>query len=428
MRDEDEDDAAEVAAAMRRHAPLPAAAARRQQQQQQQRQQPRLQITPDLLQLLAAGGARIVGGPATAAEDEEGGAGANPARDNAALVAALERSGALTDSRVASALRAAPRCLFVPPRHFRDAHADRPIHVERASFNISAPHMHAIMLSHLSVQPGDRVLDVGCGTGAVSAAMAWLAGPQGRVHGIELRPWCVKFAREHCRRLREGAAGCRDCGVRGESDEQRRARRKRERRTQMLERRFLDLEDPGSDPSDDADQGNENHDDNIDAFLPARDENSGARYLRRLRWPLSPDQPDELQREVVNAAIAAAEAREGKYSDRAAPITFETHNAFFPASHLTGAFDRVHVGAACPEDRVRLLLRLLDTTREGQQRGSKAAEGSLADAEMAWLNWRHERAARFLRGGGSRRRTRTTTTRRGCLRACAGCWSLSTTS
>nr|DAD34400.1 TPA_asm: hypothetical protein HUJ06_005040 [Nelumbo nucifera] len=55
---------------------------------------------------------------------------------------------------------------------------------------ISAPHMHATCLELLkeNLQPGMHVLDVGSGTGYLTACFALMVGPQGRVVGIEHIP------------------------------------------------------------------------------------------------------------------------------------------------------------------------------------------------------------------------------------------------
>jgi hypothetical protein len=327
MSDDDEEDAAAVAAAAAAHRRPPAPP----------RPPPRpvaLRVPPDLLQLLAGAQGQtiqLVGGPATAAAaaaDANGDRGFRrpPPNDDAALVAELERHGALTSGRVASALRAAPRSLFVPPHYLTQAHIDMPIRVREAEFNISAPHMHALMLQELDIQPGDRVLDIGSGAGGVSAAAAWLAGPSGRVLGLEVRPWCVRFAREREARLRRGAAGS---GGRGEPAAARRERRWRERADRH------ELEPAGAGFASESDEQEE---------------------MER----------EELEEGQYDRAIGDAERREGRYSDRAAPVAFELHNAFVPTHRLAGFFDKVHVGAACPEDRVHLLLRLLDRRRQGQ--------------------------------------------------------------
>lgn len=54
------------------------------------------------------------------------------------------------------------------------------------------------------IRPGDRVLDVACGTGALTRAAAALAGPTGHVTGVDLAPEMVAWARERSR-IRRGA-------------------------------------------------------------------------------------------------------------------------------------------------------------------------------------------------------------------------------
>ena len=49
------------------------------------------------------------------------------------------------------------------------------------------------MLRLLDVRPGQRVLDVGSGSGWTAALLAHLVGPTGTVHGVELEPELVTF-------------------------------------------------------------------------------------------------------------------------------------------------------------------------------------------------------------------------------------------
>ena len=67
--------------------------------------------------------------------------------------------------------------------------------------NNGSPSLHALMLHHLAVQPGERVLHVGAGAGYYTGILAELVGHQGSVLGVEydqrlaaaaaanLRPW-----------------------------------------------------------------------------------------------------------------------------------------------------------------------------------------------------------------------------------------------
>jgi protein-L-isoaspartate O-methyltransferase len=48
--------------------------------------------------------------------------------------------------------------------------------------------MYAQGISGLNIQPHDKVLNIGCGTGYLSTVFAFLAGPRGTVHGLDVFP------------------------------------------------------------------------------------------------------------------------------------------------------------------------------------------------------------------------------------------------
>jgi protein-L-isoaspartate(D-aspartate) O-methyltransferase len=63
--------------------------------------------------------------------------------------------------------------------------------------NNGSPALHALMLHHLGVRQGDRVLHVGAGGGYYSALLAELAGAAGQVAAIEFEPGLAANARGH---------------------------------------------------------------------------------------------------------------------------------------------------------------------------------------------------------------------------------------
>ena len=92
------------------------------------------------------------------------------------------RARGITDPAVLAALAAVPRHLFVPEGERRDAYADRPLPIGDRQ-TISQPYMVALMTSLLDVRPGQRVLEVGTGSGYQAAVLSRLAGD---VYTIEI--------------------------------------------------------------------------------------------------------------------------------------------------------------------------------------------------------------------------------------------------
>jgi len=91
------------------------------------------------------------------------------------------------DPRVAAAFAAVPRAPFLPPDQQRFAGVDRALPIGYDVTN-SQPSTVRAMLELLAVRPGDRVLDVGCGSGWTTALLAHLTGSDGHVTGVEIIP------------------------------------------------------------------------------------------------------------------------------------------------------------------------------------------------------------------------------------------------
>jgi protein-L-isoaspartate(D-aspartate) O-methyltransferase len=118
------------------------------------------------------------------------------------LVGGLRDGDALTDDRVAAAMLAVPRHVFLPDVEPEQAYQDEAVvtksdDVGRAISSSSQPAIMAIMLEQLGVQPGHRVLEIGAGTGYNAALLAHLAGESGSVTTIDVDDDIVSAAREH---------------------------------------------------------------------------------------------------------------------------------------------------------------------------------------------------------------------------------------
>eukprot|EP00996_Jenningsia_fusiforme_P002097 NODE_2940_length_1084_cov_19.612560_g2696_i0.p1 GENE.NODE_2940_length_1084_cov_19.612560_g2696_i0~~NODE_2940_length_1084_cov_19.612560_g2696_i0.p1 ORF type:complete len:245 (-),score=39.76 NODE_2940_length_1084_cov_19.612560_g2696_i0:348-1004(-) len=111
---------------------------------------------------------------------------------NAALVASLCRNGTIRSPAVERAMLSVDRARYCP----HGPYEDRPQSIGYG-VTISAPHMHAMCLEllepHLTL-PRCRVLDVGSGSGYLTAAMSAMADSAARVYGIEYIPELVPIS------------------------------------------------------------------------------------------------------------------------------------------------------------------------------------------------------------------------------------------
>jgi protein-L-isoaspartate(D-aspartate) O-methyltransferase len=95
------------------------------------------------------------------------------ASERAALVAQLRRRG-IRDARVLRAFARVPREAFVPVELTDRAYADAPLPIGYGQ-TISQPYVVALTVEALAPQRGDRVLEVGTGSGYAAAILAHLA-------------------------------------------------------------------------------------------------------------------------------------------------------------------------------------------------------------------------------------------------------------
>ena len=109
---------------------------------------------------------------------------------------------------VEEAMLRAPRADYLPGGMRHAAGLDRPLSIGDGVTN-SQPSTVRTMLELLEVRPGQRVLDVGSGSGWTTAILAHLAGPEGSVIGVEL---IERLVRESSQRLR--SAGLANAAVR----------------------------------------------------------------------------------------------------------------------------------------------------------------------------------------------------------------------
>ncbi len=108
-----------------------------------------------------------------------------------AMVERVRATAATVSDEVLAALLAVPRHHFLVDLPLETVYQDEAIVTKRGPGGIpisssSQPTIMAIMLDQLSVRPGDRILEIGAGTGYNAALLATLAGPDGRVVSVDI--------------------------------------------------------------------------------------------------------------------------------------------------------------------------------------------------------------------------------------------------
>jgi len=90
----------------------------------------------------------------------------------------------VADARVLAAMRRTPRHEFVLPEYLPQAYADHPLPIGYGQ-TISQPYIVALMSESLQIQPGDRVLEIGTGSGYQAAVLAEMGAD---VYTMEIVP------------------------------------------------------------------------------------------------------------------------------------------------------------------------------------------------------------------------------------------------
>ncbi len=104
------------------------------------------------------------------------------------------------DERVLAAMEKVPRHLFVPPEYLDEAYDDHPLPIGYGQ-TISQPYIVAYMTELLRLKPGDKVLEIGTGSGYQAAILAEITD---EVYTVEIIPELARSAEERLRRLGYG--------------------------------------------------------------------------------------------------------------------------------------------------------------------------------------------------------------------------------
>ena len=101
-----------------------------------------------------------------------------------ALVRKLKREGRIKTIEVEKAFLEVPREKFISESQKKYAYVDTPLEIGDGQ-TISAPHMVAIMCEGLDIKKGQKILEIGAGSGYHAAIVSKLVGEKGHVYTIE---------------------------------------------------------------------------------------------------------------------------------------------------------------------------------------------------------------------------------------------------
>jgi protein-L-isoaspartate(D-aspartate) O-methyltransferase len=135
------------------------------------------------------------------------------------LIQELLEEQILKSKAIVSALCAVDRADFVPEKILSRAYENTALPIGFGQ-TISQPYTVVFMLELLEVKKGQRIMDVGFGSGWQSALISHLLGEEGKIYAFEIRPELCKFGKQNlqkypaliskisffCQNAREGVA------------------------------------------------------------------------------------------------------------------------------------------------------------------------------------------------------------------------------
>lgn len=115
---------------------------------------------------------------------------------NREMVERLQNLGFLKNPIIIDAFVNVPRHMFVPNEQLPYAYSDQPLPIANES-TISQPETVAVMLEALDPKPGNRILEIGTGSGWQTCLLAYCVGYAGTVISIEIDKTVFKIGKRN---------------------------------------------------------------------------------------------------------------------------------------------------------------------------------------------------------------------------------------
>jgi protein-L-isoaspartate(D-aspartate) O-methyltransferase len=121
--------------------------------------------------------------------------------ENERLIKHIKGIGYLKSKKIEDALRSVKRENFVPDAMKYLAYRDTPLYIG-SNQTISQPSTVVVMTEALDVKEGQKILEIGTGSGWQAAILGKLVGEKGMIYTIEIIDNLVKFAKENLEKLK----------------------------------------------------------------------------------------------------------------------------------------------------------------------------------------------------------------------------------
>lgn len=119
--------------------------------------------------------------------------------DKEDLIASMVNRGILKTKSITEAFREVPREEFCTPEQRKNAYLDEALPII-ANQTISQPTTVAMMTEALEPKTGQKILEIGAGSGYQAAILSKIVGKNGKIFTIERIPELVEFAKENLKK------------------------------------------------------------------------------------------------------------------------------------------------------------------------------------------------------------------------------------
>ena len=117
------------------------------------------------------------------------------------MVQRYRRAGYIKTDAMTNAMLKVPREQFMAKAHVNQAYSDQPFPIPgNGRQTISAPYMYPVFYEPLELKEGDKLLEIGAGSGYGAALAREFVGVSGLVVSVEINPTTFHFAEENLRK------------------------------------------------------------------------------------------------------------------------------------------------------------------------------------------------------------------------------------